>query len=203
MRGFLVVLEGIDGTGKSTLATGLTRLLTDRGLTVVSTREPTDGPYGRKIRALARDGRDGVTPEAELQLFHEDRRVHVETVVGPALDRGAVVIQDRSYFSTIAYQGERGLDRARIQSDSERIAPQPDILLVIDLPVDEALRRIATGRVGGADDFERAEALERIRRVFLAFPEAHVLDGRLSPFALTEAALAVIDAQRLFRPTDL
>ena len=193
MRGILVVLEGIDGAGKSTLAGRLAEVLRARGHTVLQTREPTDGPFGKKIRALAQSGRDVVRPEDELFLFHEDRRAHVETVVRPALARGEIVIQDRSYFSTIAYQGERGLERARIREESERIAPRPDLLLVVDLPVAEALRRIAAGRSGGADDFEKAESLERIRKVFLAFPDAIVLDGGLSPSALAEAALAAFD----------
>lgn len=193
MKGLLVVLEGIDGTGKTTLAAGLEAALSERGRRVVRTREPTDGPFGRRIRALAAGGRDGITAEEELALFHADRREHVATVVRPALASGAVVVQDRSYFSTIAYQGERGLDRARILEDSERIAPRPDVLLILDLPVDEALRRISTQRPDGADDFEKAEALARIRQIFLTFEAAEVLDARDAPETLLARALAIID----------
>ena len=191
MSGVLVVLEGIDGSGKSTLARRLVDALSREGRSVVSTREPTDGPIGREIRALARGGRATVAPADELALFHADRRAHVADVVRPALARGDVVIQDRSYFSTVAYQGERGLDRSQILDESEAIAPRPDVLIVVDVPVHVALARIVT-RANGADEFEKASALERIRSVFLSFEDAVVLDGQLSPEVLEASALAAI-----------
>ena len=174
--GVLVVLEGIDGSGKSTLARGLVEAVEARGFRVVRTREPTDGPIGKQIRALAASGRSSVTPEQEFQLFHEDRRAHVRDLVRPALARGDVVIQDRSYFSTVAYQGQRGLDRARLLRESEAIAPRPDVLFVIDLPVEQAMDRIRTTR-SSADDFETRATLEEVRRAFLSFDGAVVLDG--------------------------
>ena len=193
MAGCLIVLEGIDGSGKSTLADRLAATLSESGLAVVSTREPTDGPYGRRIREVARSGRSELTAEQELELFMADRREHVAGVVQPALARGAVVIQDRSYFSTVAYQGERGLDPRRLLAENEAIAPRPDILLVVDVPVSTALERIAASRGAGPDDFERAEALARVRDVFLSFEGAAVLDGRLSRQALVDAALRIIE----------
>ncbi len=200
VNGFLVVLEGIDGSGKTTLAANLAAALNDEGRTVVQTREPTDGPIGARIRALARSGRESVTPEEELALFQADRKAHVEEVVRPALARGDVVIQDRSYFSTVAYQGERGLSRAEILSSSEAIAPKPDILLVVDVPVEVALQRIRQTRAEGPDAFERALTLHRIREVFLSFAEAVILDGRLSPSRLTEVALEAIASRMSTRP---
>jgi dTMP kinase len=186
--GLLVVLEGIDGSGKSTLLRGLAEAVEARGFRVVRTREPTDGPYGRKIRALAASGREAVTPEEEFQLFHEDRKLHVAEVVRPALARGDVVIQDRSYFSSVAYQGQRGLDRARLLRESESIAPRPDLLFVIDLPAEVALERIRASR-RGADDFESKETLEEVRRAFLAFDGAVVLDGTRSSDEVLRSAL--------------
>src|SRR6185295_18467812 len=96
----LIVLEGIDGGGKTTLRQGLAAALRGDGHDVVETKEPTDGPLGRRIREIAagKDGREAVTPEEELRLFHEDRRIHVKDLVLPALERGAVVLQDRSFF---------------------------------------------------------------------------------------------------------
>ena len=192
MSGFLVVLEGIDGSGKSTLAAGLADALEGEGRRVVRTREPTDGPYGRRIREIARGGRDLLKPEDELALFHADREAHVRDVVRPALAGGAVVVQDRSYFSTVAYQGEQGLDRDRILTESRAIAPTPDLLLVLDVPVEIALARINADRVQGADDFERADVLRRIRQVFVGLRDAVVLDGRMGPDALLREALAVV-----------
>lgn len=189
MPGLLIVLEGIDGTGKTTLARGLRDALQERGYRVVLTREPTDGPIGRRIRALAASGRERVTPEEEFSLFHEDRRVHVEEVVRPALAEGDIVIQDRSYFSTVAYQGQRGLDRARLLAESESIAPRPDLLFVVDLPVEDALRRIERSRGSPTDDFEVASRLEEVRQVFLGFDGAIVLDGAQTAEAVLGAAL--------------
>ena len=177
-RGVLIVLEGIDGSGKTTLARNLAAALAAEGHEVVSTREPTDGPYGKQIRALAASGRHGVTPEQELELFMADRRQHVAEVVRPALARGAVVVQDRSYFSTVAYQGERGLDRAELLALGEAVAPRPDVLLVVDLPAEAAVARIRAARDHGTDDFEAVDALARIREVFLGFEGAKVVDAR-------------------------
>ncbi len=189
--GRLIVLEGIDGSGKSTLAGGLGEALEARGFRVFRTREPTDGPLGRRIRALAAASRSAVSPEEEFQLFHEDRRAHVTEVVRPALARGEIVIQDRSYFSTVAYQGQRGLDRTRLLLESEAIAPRPDLLLVVDLPVNEALARI-NARRRSSDDFESEATLEEVRRAFLAFEGAIVLDGRRSPDEVLQAALPFV-----------
>ncbi len=189
----LVVLEGIDGSGKSTLARNLAGAFEARGRTVVVTAEPTDGPHGRRIRELTRSGRRAeMTPEEELALFCDDRAEHVANLVRPALDRGEVVIQDRSYFSTVAYQGGRGISRARILEVSEQIAPKPDHLLVVDVPIEVALQRIHVTRKGPADDFEKRSSLERAREVFLSFAEAVVLDGTKSPEALLSDALAVV-----------
>jgi dTMP kinase len=186
--GVLVVLEGIDGSGKSTLSSGLAEAVEARGFRVVRTREPTDGPIGRQIRALAASGRSTVSPEEEFRLFHEDRRAHVAEVVRPALTRGDVVIQDRSYFSTVAYQGQRGLDRGWLLQESEAIAPRPDILLVIDVRVEDAMERIRSSR-RSSDDFESKATLEEVRRAFLAFEGAIVLDGGQSAAEVLSSAL--------------
>lgn len=191
--GLLVVIEGIDGGGKTTLQRGLATTLRARGHEVVETKEPTDGPLGQQIRAIAAAGRQTVSAEEELALFHEDRRLHVRDVVRPALVRGDVVIQDRSFFSTVAYQGSRGLDRDTLLADSRAIAPDPDVLLVVDIPAETALERIRSARQGGTDDFERLDALARLREVFSSFDGAHVLDGLEAPETVLEAAQTLVD----------
>ncbi len=184
------MLEGIDGAGKTTLRDGLAARLERAGHEVVRTKEPTDGPLGKRIREIAKAGRDTVSAEEELALFHEDRKLHVQTLVLPALARGAVVLQDRSYFSTVAYQGERGLDRAKLLEMEQAIAPAPDVLFVLDLPPEASLERVRSR--GASDDFETLESLRRVREVFLGFEGKQVIDARRSPAEMLEAAWQVV-----------
>jgi dTMP kinase len=160
-----LVIEGIDGTGKSTQAQRLAEWLRERGREVVTSREPTDGPWGRKLRESAATGR--LSPEDELEYFLRDRRQHVEEVIAPALAAGKVVILDRYYFSTMAYQGARGFDPAEIRRRNEEFAPVPDLLLVLDLEVDAALERIGA-RGDTANEFEKRDSLQKCREVFLS-----------------------------------
>ncbi|MCX7017301.1 MAG: dTMP kinase, partial [Candidatus Sumerlaeota bacterium] len=125
MRGLLVVLEGIDGTGKSTQARRLAEALEARGHTTRVLREPTDGPHGSELRRMAREGR--TDPQRERALFIADRREDVERNIRPALARGEIVVMDRYYFSTVAYQGARGLDPDELRAENEAFAPKPDL----------------------------------------------------------------------------
>lgn len=184
--GFLLVLEGVDGSGKSTLAAGLKARLEAAGVDTLSSFEPTRGPIGQKIRAIALKDRASMSPQEEFSLFHEDRKIHVAEVVRPALAAGKLVLQDRSYFSTVAYQAERGLDPAWLLEQSEAIAPRPDLALLIDLDPEEALARIRAGRAGGTDDFERLDVQRRIRARFLQLPLTRIDASGASPAALLD-----------------
>jgi dTMP kinase len=163
--GLFIVIEGIDGTGKSTQAKRLGDWLASQGREVVLSREPTAGPWGQKVRESAATGR--LSPEDELQYFLNDRRQHVEELIAPSLAAGKVVILDRYYFSTMAYQGARGFDPAEIRRKNEEFAPVPDLLLIMDLDVDSALERIGA-RGDTANEFEKRENLERCREIFLS-----------------------------------
>jgi dTMP kinase len=185
-RGLFIVIEGIDGTGKSTQAKRLGEWFVSQGREVVLSREPTDGPWGRKLRESAATGR--LSPEDELQYFLNDRRQHVEEKIAPALAAGKVVILDRYYFSTMAYQGARGFDPAAIRRMNEEFAPVPDLLLILDLDVDTAHQRIGH-RGDTANEFEKHESLVRCREIFLSLkdePFARVIDsnGDLDEVAL-------------------
>ena len=157
------MIEGIDGTGKSTQARLLAEELRGRGHRVILSREPTDGAFGRRLRDSATSGR--LSAEEELQLFLQDRREHVETLIEPALRGGEIVILDRYYFSSMAYQGIRGFDPQEIRRANEDFAPRPDLLLLLDLSLDLALSRIGV-RDGTANEFEQRDALHRCREVF-------------------------------------
>jgi len=173
----LIVLEGIDGTGKSTQSRMLADWFREQGREVLSSREPTDGPHGRRLRDSASAGR--LSPEEELGLFLLDRREHVDTLIAPALAAGRVVILDRYYFSTMAYQGARGFDPAEIRRRNEAFAPVPDHLFILDLDLDTALSRIGA-RGDTANEFEQRESLARCREIFLSLarePFAHLVDA--------------------------
>lgn len=180
--GYFVVVEGIDGTGKSTLVEGLARTLRERGITCVTSREPTDGPHGRKIRELAKSGRYDVSPEDELALFIEDRKEHLDRLIKPGLGEGKVVILDRYFYSSMAYQGARGLDPAVIRARHLEFAPEPDLLVILELDVERSLERIHASRESGADEFEGREYLGRVAAVFdgLVHPNLLRLDAGLS-----------------------
>ena len=116
-RGKLITFEGIDGCGKSTQLRLLEDYLRARGLPCVSTREPGGTVLGLKIRAVLLDLTDEpVEPLTELLLFAADRAQHVRQLILPALEAGKIVLSDRFYDATMAYQGyARGYDRALVQ----------------------------------------------------------------------------------------
>ena len=184
-----IVIEGIDGTGKSTQAKRLAQHFTALGRTVTLSREPTDGPWGTLLRNSAETGR--LSPEEELATFLKDRRQHVAEKIAPALAAGHVVILDRYYFSTMAYQGARGFDPQKIRADNEAFAPVPDILLILDLDVETALTRIGS-RGDTANEFEQRANLERCREIFLSVrnePFARVIDANRSADEVAESIL--------------
>lgn len=164
-RGTLIVFEGLDGCGKSTQLRRAAEWLRARGVEPVVTREPTDGRFGRQIRKMAQSG-EAVAPEVELEWFFEDRREHMREVVRPALARGAVVLSDRSYLSTVAYQGARGLDAARILAASEAEFERPDLVLLFEIPAEVGLARVHDRGEQAEPVFENQPFLERVAEIF-------------------------------------
>ena len=175
MTGRFLVLEGIDGCGKTTQLRDLADWLPDSGLmphgaTLHCTREPGGTPLGQALRELLLNPPQEAAPAptAELLLYAADRAQHVEQVIRPALDRGDWVLSDRFSGSTLAYQGYgRGLDLQTIV-DLERIATagiSPDITFWLDLPLQESLRR----RGARADDRIEAEGEAFLARVAKGF----------------------------------
>ena len=192
-RGALVALEGLDGSGKTTVLPALVAALRARARDVVATREPTDGAFGRRIRAMARSG-ELVAPEEELRWFFEDRREHVAALIAPALAAGRSVVTDRYYLSTVAYQGARGLDWREILARSEAEFPIPDLALVFEIEPEQGLARVRA-RAGAAEPaFERADYLARVAAIFSAVERDYVvrIDGSGSEDSVRAAAVAVL-----------
>lgn len=166
-RGVLIAIEGIDGAGKSTQSRLLFEKLKEGGYPVVLLHEPTNGQWGEKIRELSTNGRDKTTAEEELELFLKDRLEDVEINIRPKMLEKNVVIMDRYYFSNVTYQGARGIDPDYIEKLNEKIAPKPDIVIILDISSPESSNRIKTTRKDGPNHFEKEEYLERVRQLFL------------------------------------
>ena len=162
--GWLVVLEGIDGSGKSTVLRRLAEYCASRGLDAVVSGEPTRGPWGMKLRQSMTEGR--LTLEEELALFLKDRAEHVERLIRPALKAGKVVLLDRYYFSTAAYQGARGVDPEKILAENEKFAPEPDLVILLNFDPVAGLDRIRA-RGDSPNHFEQLEQLQQVREIFL------------------------------------
>ena len=192
-NGFLLVIEGVDGAGKSTVAKRVVEYCQQQGIPLVASREPTDGPWGRKLRESAQTGR--LSLEEELELFIRDRREHVEHRIRPALEAGSVVLLDRYYFSTAAYQGARGADPTRILAENEAFAPQPDLLLLLDIDPSKSLHRVH-GRGDQPNEFEREAALLEVRRIFLSISRPYLvkIDAGQPPDAVERDVLTAFSA---------
>ncbi len=189
MEGKLIVIEGIDGAGKSTLIKGLKSRL--RGRRVVFSREPSQGKYGRKLRELLRKGKE-VDVEEEYRLFLLDRKNHVHYFIKPWLKKGYTVVLDRYYLSSAAYQGARGKDPEDILEEHRAFAPEPHLVIFLDLDPVQALRRKGKGE----QRFEEVNFLRKVRQIYLSllkgFPHL-ILDATEPPQLLLDQALKAIE----------
>lgn len=200
-RGIFITLEGADGSGKSTQAEPLAEVLLARGREVVRLREPGGTPISEKIRALLLDPANAeMSPECELLLYEASRAQLTRQVIEPALARGAVVLCDRYYDSTYAYQaGGRGLDETLVRQSNVlgSCGRVPDRTLVLDL--DPALG-YARATAAGADRVE-AEGLafqERVRAAYLRLASeeparVRVVDASGEKDAVTARLIAALE----------
>ncbi|AGK60261.1 thymidylate kinase [Archaeoglobus sulfaticallidus PM70-1] len=165
----LIAIEGIDGSGKTSLARFLVEKLKELGYDAILLKEPTDSKWGKKIKESYKSR---LSPEEELRLFLLDREYDVKNNIIPALESGKIVIMDRYYFSTIAYQGALGFDPDELKRMNEEIAPKPDLLIILDLNPEKALERIKNR--DEPNEFERKEYLSRVREIFLSIEDEDV-----------------------------
>ncbi|MBC8208285.1 MAG: dTMP kinase [Desulfobulbaceae bacterium] len=163
-KGILIVFEGIDGSGKSTQLQLLAQFLKQQGHHVITTREPTDGPFGRKLRSLFSQ-RDSMTREEELDLFLADRNDHVNRLLAPSLDQGKIVLCDRYFLSTVAYQGAVGFNPDEILAKND-FAPRPDLALIFTTTPQNGIGRITNGRGEKLNDFEQESTLTQVAAIF-------------------------------------
>lgn len=176
-RARLITLEGGEGAGKTTAMEAVVATLQAHGRSVHVTREPGGTPAAERIRGLLLDPATGaLDPLTELLLMFAARRENVVGSILPALDAGRDVVCDRFTEASHAYQGGgRGLGSAPVEALSELVHPglTPDLVLVLDVPVEVGLERIRK-RGDAPDRFEgdRRDFLERVRRTYLARAEA-------------------------------
>jgi dTMP kinase len=191
LPGALVVIEGIDGSGKSSVARRLASRWRRKGHRVVLTREPVDRRLGKAAVELA-----PTDPWGAATLFSLDRLL-ARPAIARALRTGAIVLQDRSYFSTIAYQGERLSPqlRDRLHRLQTRIAIRPDRVLWLDVPPDLALARVRQ-RGGPRDALERRSFLRGVRRGYARLardPRWRRVDARGTVSAVVDRAEELLD----------
>ncbi|MFP4496464.1 MAG: dTMP kinase [Halochromatium sp.] len=174
-RGRFITLEGGEGAGKSTQLARLVDWLRGQGIDPVVTREPGGTPAAERIRGLLLDAAEsGLSAEAELLLMFAARADHLARCIEPALGAGRWVVCDRFTDATYAYQGGgRGLERARI-AELERFVQrglQPDLTLILDLPVASGLARARQRSAPDRFEVEDLAFFERVRAAYLAIAE--------------------------------
>ena len=200
-----IVIEGINGGGKSSLLSALSGWLTSQGLSFRCTREPGGTPLGQQLRSILLGSPTPLCRETEILLFLADRAEHVRSLIMPSLAQGTVVLCDRYTYSTVAFQGYgRGFDRERL-AELNTLATgglRPDLVILLDLPVEEALRRASARNQAPSserDTFEEEDLAfhRRVREGFLdmaaSLPEQFlILDAREKPETLLNQAQEAI-----------
>ncbi len=149
-----VVFEGIDGCGKSTQARMLADFLAENSIPFILTQEPSDSEYGKKVRELL--SQKNPDPDELLEYFVNDRKWHVDNEIKPFLDKGFIVICDRYYHSTFAYQSiHHGIEKIL---NLHKGILKPDIVVIFDIPPEVALKRTNTNEY-----FEKLDFLKKVR----------------------------------------
>ncbi|NJE62355.1 dTMP kinase [Thermococcus sp. 21S7] len=200
--GAFIVIEGIDGAGKSTQARLLAEWFEEKGYDVILTKEPTDTAFGKLIRKLVlTGGREGIidgariSHEAEALLFAADRAEHVSKLIKPSIEAGKIVISDRYFYSSLAYQWARGLDLEWL-IDLNRFAIRPDLVILLDLPVKESMKRI-NGRSIKTEFDKIAELQKKVRENYLKlaerFPEMKIVNALASVDDIHNDIVALVE----------
>lgn len=198
MSGLFISFEGIDGVGKSTQADLLEKFLVGLGKKVIRTLEPGGTEVGVEIRKILLHHRGELAPRAEAALFAADRAHHVATKIRPALERGEIVITDRYFDSSVAYQGagrELSMEEVRNLSLWAVGGLLPDLTVLLDLPADVARsRRNKTGTEPDRLESEKIEFFERARQAYLSLAA-----NEPTRFLVVDAAADVEKMQEIIR----
>ncbi len=205
-KGKFIVLEGIDNCGKTTQAKMLEKYFQEQGTEVVLAREPGGTQIGEEIREVVLKPRDAMAnPITQTLLFYAARTEFMDQLVKPNIDAGKMVITDRFESSTYVYQGiVQGVDLSLLDTLSEYCVKNsgayPELFIIIDIPVEESLKRAGNADRKGQDliyEMQGVEFLEKLRQGYLTFAKAHpdtvkVIDGMQSKEDLFKAIKALL-----------
>lgn len=204
MKGVLITIEGVEGSGKSTQLLRLSERLRHLGLPVVVSKEPGGTALGREIRRLLLEPHgsgERWCADAELLLFYADRAQHLATVVRPALAEGRIVLLDRFEDSTRAYQGASGVSESALDRLSGLVLKglRPDLTILLDMDPEASLQRVevrnlAMGAEFSETRFDQAELAfhKRVRERFLILAQSH--PDRMVPIPARDPAESVAAA---------
>lgn len=199
MSGFYLALEGIEGSGKSTLGRLLGSRLSDRRIDSISVREPGGTELGEELRRLVLHA-GHVAPWAEAALFAASRAQLAAEVIAPALADGRWVISDRSYYSSLAYQGGGrglGVDSVRRLNETVLDGVLPDLVVVLDIEPEVGFaRETERDRIGEGGLALQRTVAETYRRLAAEDDRIMLLDASVSPEELADAALSVAMERR-------
>jgi len=189
--GAYISLEGIDGADLATQTELLSSWLKKQGRKVVLTKEPTSSPIGGLIRAALK-GEWETDKETLALLFAADRANHLHRTVLPAVSNGSVVVADRSMLSQLAYESDE-LRLTWLRALNSEF-PKPDVTVIIDVPADVAMKRLASGRT--TEQYAMQSQLHAVRRRFLKlqkeFPNCFVVDGNQTPEKVNEEVARIV-----------
>lgn len=159
MEGLFITIEGIDGSGKTTLAANLVELLSSKGYSAIQTQEPTRGRIGKLLRSYLKESK--IPAGVDALLFAADRVEHWKKLILPSLNQGKIVVSDRHKLSSLAYQSTQGLKMDWIL-EINALVPDPDLIIYLEIPIDVALTRI--NKKSQLEKFEVKTELEKVQR---------------------------------------
>jgi dTMP kinase len=199
-----IIFEGIDGCGKTTQIQAVRDRLVAANKDVIRLREPTrDSPFGKKLREIFAAGKRP-SPDDEFEMFEEDRRWHMEWHVKHAMMLDAIILQDRGYMSTAAYQSSDRRSIHDIIRSQERFSFIPTAIILLDMDVDDALRRIGT-RGEGNTSMEKRDMLIKVRNAFLEIYKDYgkarnivKIDAGKAPGEVTGDIMAVLEKNGVY-----
>lgn len=187
-KGLFIVFDGIDGSGKDCHIDRLFEKLTGLGYEVIKTAEPWISEAGKRMRKLAQEGRNNISPMEEARFYLEDRKEHAGKIITPALSKGKIILCGRYYYSTMAYQGALGADPEEIRRENENVVPIPDLVIMLRVDIEESMRRILERSKQIARGYEKRDYLLKVGEILYGIKAPYIKQIETSGDIETTAA---------------